>query len=123
MYLHAMQGIGFLFPGDFVSGQCIESMGDKLASMASVMTRYSNFFCDLATLNYKSMQYTNQDLALACLLCSRRVKKVKPEWRPEFTQLYGLKEAEIMIIVEHIWTLYTQFQRKDEEKTKSRQEE
>lgn len=80
-YLQNFWAIGVLFKGDVVESE--EKVNPVTASeevLLSTVRRYSAFFCDLASLDYDSLQFEDHILALACIYCARKTKNIRPLW-------------------------------------------
>ena len=52
------------------------------------------------------MKFKIEELALACILCARKVKKVSPLWNEAFSELYSLSYSDVKKPMDYIWEKY-----------------
>lgn len=67
---------------------------------------HCDYFVNLVIHDYYMLQFDEQIVAMACVICARKVSKIEPEYSENFQKLYGISMEDIQPAFERLWRFY-----------------
>lgn len=85
---------------------CIKQKSKVFKDCLRDVRMYCDYFADFSTLDYRLLQYKEEIIAMACVLCARKICKIKPEFPKNFEVLYDITFEETQQPFERLWKFY-----------------
>ena len=81
----------------------------KIAECIEKVKSLWEYFINLSTLDYIMLQHTEEIVAIAWVMCARKVAWIQSEFSPVFSHLYSIKYEDTRSTFERLWKFYQEF--------------
>jgi hypothetical protein len=115
-YVTLFQSSGILFASDSftdaTSGEIVECKdlgggGDHArVQILDDLKHYAKYFANLALHDYFLLQFKEEIIALACVMCARRMCKVSSEYSENFMNMYQISNDDVDPAFQRLWTFH-----------------
>jgi hypothetical protein len=115
-YVTLFQSSGILFASDSftdgTTGEIVEckELNDNYShakiQILEDLKHYAKYFANLALHDYFLLQFKEEIIALACVMCARRICKVTSEYSENFMKMYEISNDEVDPAFQRLWTFH-----------------
>lgn len=115
-YVKLFYSAGVVFTSDVYSDEITSTLiglnditthnNTTLKECIKSVRKYADYFVDLSINDYFMLQFDEQIVAMACIVCARKNAKIQPEFSDNFVTLYGISEEMVREVVDRLWTFY-----------------